>query len=163
MKCSNGQGENPGCAELIRLKVDVPVVGGTTDARAVKAQTAKVPIVFGLAGDSVETGLVASLAHPGGNVTGISVDHPDLSAKDLELLRQLPARRNLPRAVACVFGPRAKTAVPFCLYSRDGADGVRHEGLRRQSLRETCRCEVFEGSGGGHTGALPRRLVTGLG
>jgi len=74
-------------AELINLKVDVLVVGGTPGAQAAKARTRTVPIVFALAGDPVGTGLVVSLAHPGTNCTGISVFHPEMSAKDLELLK----------------------------------------------------------------------------
>ena len=73
--------------ELIRLKVDVLVVGGTESARLVKAQTATVPIVFVTSGDPVGSGLVASLARPGGNATGMSILSPELSAKQLELLK----------------------------------------------------------------------------
>jgi putative tryptophan/tyrosine transport system substrate-binding protein len=74
-------------AELINLKVDVLVVGGTPGALSAKSRTRTVPIVFALAGDPVGTGLVGSLAHPGTNITGISVFHPEMSAKDLELLK----------------------------------------------------------------------------
>ena len=75
-------------AELIRLKVDVLVVGGTVSAQSVKAVTSTVPIVFTTAGDPVGSGLVASLAHPGGNVTGTSsILNPELSGKQLELLK----------------------------------------------------------------------------
>ena len=74
-------------AELIRLKVDVLVVGGTAGALSAKAQTTTIPIVFALAGDPVATGLVGSLSRPGGNVTGVSVFHPEISTKDLELLK----------------------------------------------------------------------------
>ena len=79
-------------AELVRLKVDVLVVGGTAGAVAAKAQTTTIPIVFALAGDPVASGLVASLSRPGGNVTGISVFHPEISAKDLELLKEAVPR-----------------------------------------------------------------------
>ena len=75
-------------ADLVRLKVDVLVVGGTVGALAAKAQTTTIPIVFALAGDPVASGLVTSLSHPGGNLTGISVFHPEISAKDLELLKE---------------------------------------------------------------------------
>jgi putative tryptophan/tyrosine transport system substrate-binding protein len=75
-------------AELIRLKVDVLVVGGTAGALAARAQTMTIPIVFALAGDPVASGLVTSLSRPGGNATGLSVFHPEISAKDLELLKE---------------------------------------------------------------------------
>jgi len=74
-------------AELIRLKVDILVVGGTVSAQRAKAQTTTVPIVFATAGDPVSTGLVASLARPGGNATGMSILGPELSGKQLELLK----------------------------------------------------------------------------
>jgi putative tryptophan/tyrosine transport system substrate-binding protein len=74
-------------AELVRLDVDVLVVGGTVAAQAAKAQTTTVPIVFALAGDPVASGLVSSLARPGGNATGMSSLVPELSAKQLELLK----------------------------------------------------------------------------
>ena len=74
-------------AELIRLKVDILVVGGTVSAQRAKAQTTTVPIVFATAGDPVSTGLVASLARPGGNATGMSILGTELSGKQLELLK----------------------------------------------------------------------------
>ena len=74
-------------AELIRLKVEVLVVGGTASAKMVKAQTTTVPIVFATSGDPVSSGLVANLAQPRGNATGISLLTPELSGKQLELLK----------------------------------------------------------------------------
>jgi putative ABC transport system substrate-binding protein len=74
-------------AELLRLDVDVLVVTGTVATRAAMAQTTTVPIVFMLAGDPVGSGLVASLARPGGNVTGLSNLVAELSGKQLELLK----------------------------------------------------------------------------
>jgi putative ABC transport system substrate-binding protein len=74
-------------AELIRLEVDVLMVGGTIAAQSAKALTTTVPIVFALAGDPVGSGLVASLARPGGNATGMSNLVPELSGKQLELLK----------------------------------------------------------------------------
>jgi putative ABC transport system substrate-binding protein len=74
-------------ADLVRLKVDVLVVGGAAAARSAKAQTTTVPIVFALPGDPVGSGLVASLARPGGNATGTSTLLPDLTRKHLELLK----------------------------------------------------------------------------
>jgi len=81
--------------ELVRLKVDVIVAGGTTSVVAAKHATPLIPIVF-VAGDPVGTGLVASLARPGGNVTGLSNQSTDIAAKRLELLREaVPSLRRL--------------------------------------------------------------------
>jgi putative ABC transport system substrate-binding protein len=74
-------------ADLVRVEVDVIVVGGTGSAQAARTVTAKVPLVFVLPGDPVSSGLVASLARPGGNATGMSTLLPDLSRKHLELLK----------------------------------------------------------------------------
>jgi ABC-type uncharacterized transport system substrate-binding protein len=74
-------------AELIALGVDVLVVGGTIAARSTKAVTSTIPIVFTLAGDPVGSGLVASLAQPGGNATGLSNLTSELSGKQLEILK----------------------------------------------------------------------------
>jgi ABC-type uncharacterized transport system substrate-binding protein len=82
-------------AEFVRLKVDVIVtVGSAVDA--VKQATSVIPVVFAAAVDPLGTGLVASLAQPGGNVTGLSMQSADLAAKRLELLREvLPDLRRL--------------------------------------------------------------------
>jgi putative ABC transport system substrate-binding protein len=83
-------------AEFVRLKVDVICTGGTAAVIAVKQATSIIPIVFGTAGDPVGTGLVASLARPGGNVTGLSNQSADLAGKRLELLREVvPTLRRL--------------------------------------------------------------------
>lgn len=76
-------------AEFVRLNVNVLIMSGTANVIAAKRATSAVPIVFALAGDPVGTGLVASLAQPGGNATGLSVESPDLVGKRLEILRQL--------------------------------------------------------------------------
>jgi putative tryptophan/tyrosine transport system substrate-binding protein len=75
-------------AELVRLKVDVIVARGLPAARAAKEATATIPIVI-QGGDPVRTGLVASLAHPGGNVTGFSDATVDVITKRLELLKEV--------------------------------------------------------------------------
>ena len=76
-------------AELVMLKVHVILTaGGTLAAIAAKRATATIPIVFTAVGDPVEEGLVASLARPGGNITGFSVTLPDLIGKFLELLKE---------------------------------------------------------------------------
>src|SRR5262249_35503053 len=82
-------------AEFVRLKVDVIVTVGGAVAAA-KQATATIPIVFAAAGDPVGSGMVASLAQPGGNVTGLSVQSTDLAGKRLEILREaLPNLRRL--------------------------------------------------------------------
>jgi len=76
-------------AEFVRLRVDVIVTSGTPQVLAAKQATSVVPIVFATAGDPVRTGVVASLARPGGNVTGLSNQNTDLAGKRLELLREV--------------------------------------------------------------------------
>jgi putative ABC transport system substrate-binding protein len=75
--------------ELVNLKVDVIVSGGTTSTRALKQATSTIPIVMTLEGDPVGDGLAASLARPGGNITGLSTMGPELSGKRLELLKEM--------------------------------------------------------------------------
>jgi ABC-type uncharacterized transport system substrate-binding protein len=83
-------------AEFVRLKVDVIHTTGNEASLEVKRVTSVVPIVFGVAGDPVGTGLVASLARPGGNVTGLSNQLPDAAGKRIELLREVvPGLRRL--------------------------------------------------------------------
>lgn len=76
-------------SELVRLEVDVIVTAGTEAVVALKHATSSIPIVFAAAGDPVGTGLVASLARPGGNVTGVSNLSADIASKRLELLREV--------------------------------------------------------------------------
>jgi len=76
-------------AELVRLKIDVLVTEGTPAARAAKHATSAIPVVMGNSGDPVGTGLVASLARPGGNITGLSDFSRDLMTKRLELLKEV--------------------------------------------------------------------------
>jgi putative ABC transport system substrate-binding protein len=83
-------------AEFVRLKVDVIVTYATPPALAAKQATSVIPIVFAAAGDPVGAGLVASLARPGGNVTGLSNQQADVAGKKLELLREVvPGLRRL--------------------------------------------------------------------
>src|SRR5262249_28456030 len=79
-------------ADLVRLKVDVIAADGTLAPLAAKRATSTIPIVMTSAGDPLGRGLVASLARPGGNVTGMSLMVPDLGAKRLELLKELLPR-----------------------------------------------------------------------
>jgi ABC-type uncharacterized transport system substrate-binding protein len=83
-------------AEFVRLNVDVIVTSATAVVVVAKQATSVIPIVFAAAGDPVGTGLVASLARPGGNVTGLSLQQPDAAAKRIELLREVvPGLRRL--------------------------------------------------------------------
>ncbi len=79
-------------AEFIRLKVDIIVAAGTLSALAAKNLTPTIPIVMVAAGDPVGSGLVASLARPGGNVTGLSLLAPEIVGKQLELLTETVPR-----------------------------------------------------------------------
>src|SRR5207302_6220530 len=82
-------------AEFVRLKVDV-IVTGSGAVPATKQATSTIPIVFALAGDPIGMGLVASLARPGGNVTGLSLQQSDTAGKRVELLREVvPGLRRL--------------------------------------------------------------------
>jgi len=75
-------------AELARLKVEVIVTAGPTVTRAAKQATSKIPLVMAQDADPVGSGLVSSLARPGGNITGLSTFSAELSAKRLELLKE---------------------------------------------------------------------------
>jgi putative ABC transport system substrate-binding protein len=76
-------------AELVRLKVDLIVSAGPTGTRALKEATSTIPIVMGQDTDPVGSGFIASLARPGGNITGLSALAPEMSGKQLELLKQI--------------------------------------------------------------------------
>jgi putative ABC transport system substrate-binding protein len=83
-------------AEFVRLKVDVIVAAATLGVVAARQATSVIPIVFSATADPVGTGLVASLARPGGNATGLSLQQTDLAGKRVELLREvLPNLRRL--------------------------------------------------------------------
>jgi len=95
-------------AEFVRLQVDVIVTSGTPPVIAAKQATSVIPIVFAAVGDPVGTGLVTSLARPGGNVTGLSIQATDLAGKRLELLREVASGL---RRVAIMANPGAPPAV----------------------------------------------------
>jgi putative ABC transport system substrate-binding protein len=76
-------------AELVRLKVDIIVAAGPAATRPAKEATSTIPIVMGFENDPVGSGVVASLARPGGNITGLSTLAPELSGKRLELLKEI--------------------------------------------------------------------------
>jgi len=116
-------------AELLRLKVDVLVVATTPGALAAKNATRTIPIVLVGVGDPVGNGLVASLAQPGGNVTGLSVLNPELSGKRLELLKEsLPSISR----VAILTNPGNPIHATFWKETRTAAQTL---GLQLQPIR----------------------------
>jgi putative ABC transport system substrate-binding protein len=114
--------------ELVRLKVDVIVASSSPSAVAAKKVTTSVPIIFVNVFDPVEIGLVPSLAHPGGNITGIAATGSELVGKRLELLRELVPQL---RRVAVLGHP----ATPSHLKQLQGAeDAVRTLGIQMQPI-----------------------------
>src|SRR5438094_7847139 len=79
-------------AELVRLKVDVIVTGGPAVNRLAKEATVTIPVVMSFDNDPVGNGFAASLARPGGNITGLSTHYPEISGKQLELLKEVVPR-----------------------------------------------------------------------
>ena len=94
--------------ELVDLRVDVIVAGGEAAIRAVKRVTSQIPIVMTLAADPVGSGLVPTLAHPGGNITGMSALASDLASKRVELLKELVAQA---KRVAVLWNPSNQSKV----------------------------------------------------
>jgi putative ABC transport system substrate-binding protein len=109
----------PGLAmELVRLNVDVIVGGGTLAPLAARQATTKIPIVMTAAGDPLGSGLVASLARPGGNVTGMSLMAPDLGGKRLGLLKEV-----LPRLARVAVLWNAANPYPALVFKETRAAG----------------------------------------
>jgi len=79
-------------AELVRLNVDVIVTAGPADTKGAKQATSTIPIVMGFDNDPIGNGFVASLARPGGNITGLSTLAPEISGKQLELMKEIVRR-----------------------------------------------------------------------
>jgi len=102
-RANGNYGQLPQLAtDLVQSKVDVIVVSDTFSARAAERATSTIPIVMATAGDPVEAGLVSNLAHPGGNITGLTQMITELSAKRLQLLKQVVPRLN---RVAVLWNP----------------------------------------------------------
>jgi putative ABC transport system substrate-binding protein len=118
-------------ADLVRLKVDVIVAGGSVTPHAVKSATTTLPVVIANHGDPVGSGLVVSLARPGGNITGLSLLSPDLVGKQLELLKKA-----LPRIVrmAVLWNPTTPTH-PRML--KEAEEPARALGLQLERLSAT--------------------------
>jgi putative tryptophan/tyrosine transport system substrate-binding protein len=92
--------------ELVGLKVAVIVTGGTGPTRAAKEATSTIPIVMAQDNDPVVSGVVASLARPGGNITGLSNFAPELSSKRLEILREVIPKLSRVAVLGSSTGPR---------------------------------------------------------
>jgi putative ABC transport system substrate-binding protein len=119
-------------AELVRLKVDLIVAGATPQARAAKQATATIPIVAWSMQAPVHDGLVASLARPGGNVTGLTFLGPELVPKLLALLKE-----TLPRVsrVAALWHPGGYAERTRQEMAKDAEDAVRRLGVNLQFVR----------------------------
>ena len=116
---ANGKAEllRPFAEELVRLRVELIATNGTDATLAAKNATTTIPIVIWSAGDPVRTGLVASLARPGGNITGYSIVSSELDAKRLALLRELlPTAQRvgvLENSTNPIFGVKRKENEPL--------------------------------------------------
>jgi len=126
---ADGKAERYGelAAEVVRLEPDIIVVWGTELAQAVRRATSTIPIVLALADRPVEMGLVADLARPGGNVTGLTTLSFELSAKRLELLKEI-----LPKVarVAVLYAPDPRVGPTL----KELAVAARTLGVRLQPL-----------------------------
>ena len=122
-------------ADLVRLKTDVIVSAATPASRAAKAATRSIPIVIVAVGEPVKTGLVTSLARPGGNVTGLSLLTTDLSGKRVELLAEFV--RPISR-VAVLAHPDNPVHAVFLEETREAAQrlGVQIQSLQARNPRE---------------------------
>ena len=122
-------------AELVRLKVDVIVTTGGSTTRAAKAATSTIPIVMTNDPDPVASGHVASLARPGGNITGLSNFAPELSGKRLEILREVVAKLSRLAVLGTSTGP-AYAQVIRELEPAAKAFGVKLQHLDVQNLKD---------------------------
>jgi putative ABC transport system substrate-binding protein len=123
-------------AELVGRKVDVIVTSSTPGIQAAKAATSTIPIVFFGGGDVVALGLVASLARPGGNLTGISIMSPELNPKRLDLLFQLVPQAGV---IALLVNPSNAIAE---VTIRDVQEAARAKGVQLQILRAGTEAEI---------------------
>jgi ABC-type uncharacterized transport system substrate-binding protein len=121
-------------ADLVARKVDViATTGGNASVRAAKNATSTIPIVATLGGDPVESGLVASLARPGGNLTGINMITAELMPKRLELLSELVPRAGV---IALLANPGAESMI------REVQEAARAKGVQLQILKASSESEI---------------------
>jgi len=125
-------------AELVRLNVDAIVANGTLAVRAAQKATQTIPIVT-VVGDPVGTGLIASLARPGGNITGLTILAPDLSGKRLELLKEIIPKLT---RVAVMLNP---TNPVYRTELQETYDAARVLGLEIQPIVEVSDSNTLQG------------------
>jgi putative tryptophan/tyrosine transport system substrate-binding protein len=125
-------------ADLVSRKVDV--IAGQSDASALaaKSATSTIPIVFVVGADPVASGLVASLARPGGNLTGVGLFTVELVAKRLELISELVPRAEV---IALLVNPNYSTTEPII---RDAQEGARAKGVQLEILKAGSENEIDE-------------------
>jgi putative tryptophan/tyrosine transport system substrate-binding protein len=139
-------------AELVALKVEVIVASGSLAVRAAQQATRSIPIVMTGSSDPVGTGFVASLGHPGGNITGLSLQSPELSGKRLGLLKEIVVGLSL---VAVLSDPDDPPVVFSLRETKDAAEAL---GIELQFV-EARRPEDFEGAFASLTRSQPGALV----
>jgi putative tryptophan/tyrosine transport system substrate-binding protein len=124
-------------ADLVGRKVDViAAVGGAGEAQAAKTATSTIPIVFTTGGDPVERGLVASLARPGGNLTGVTIINLELMPKRLQLISELVPQA---RAIALLLNPNSPSAERLI---REVQEAARANGLQLRVLKASTESEI---------------------
>ncbi len=123
-------------AELVRLKVDVIVTTGPPAPEAAKQATGTIPIVFAVVGDPVAERLIANLARPGGNITGLASITPEVVGKQLELLKEVASKVS---PVAVLQNP-SNQIHPFVLREAEGA--ARALGMQLQILKAGSPAEI---------------------
>jgi putative ABC transport system substrate-binding protein len=124
-------------ADLVQRRVDIIVAtGGSEPARAAKAATTTIPIVFSVGGDPVRDGLVASLSRPGGNLTGVSLLTIDIGSKRLGLLRELVPNA---KTIALLINPKNPELGP---HLQDVQGAARSLGQQIQVLNATSEEEI---------------------
>jgi putative ABC transport system substrate-binding protein len=139
--------------DLVRLNPDVIVTSGTQTALAAKQATHTIPIVMTTSGDAVQSGLAASFARPGGNVTGFSILAPELAAKRLDLLKQvIPGMSR----VGVLWNPGNPGTKPMFERTQATADAVR---VTLDPVTGVRRVDEFEAAFGAITRARPDALI----
>jgi putative ABC transport system substrate-binding protein len=156
-------------AQLVRLKVDLLVVAGTPAAQAAKTLTTVIPIVITIAADPVGTGLVASLARPGGNITGLSDFNAGVAAKRLELLKEVipsairvaallnPANPANPRQIALTQAAASGLGVTILSFEAERADEIARAFVTMKRERSTGLIVIGDATLGAH-----RKLILEL-